>query len=106
MIQLSVTNSTSGVGVSASTGRLKFQILYYDSSGTYLGEFYFTDENNDLTPNRAQIAIVRDAVDKLKAAGVENFLAMASAFVYPSDYPTTTNYVVPDPYEEYDTYIE
>lgn len=46
MIQLSVTNSTSGVGVSASTGRLKFQILYYDSSGTYLGEFYFTDENN------------------------------------------------------------
>ena len=67
---------------------------------------YTVDENNDLKPNRAQIAIVRDAVDKLKAAGVENFLAMASAFVYPSDYPTTTNYVVPDPYEEYDTYIE
>ena len=67
---------------------------------------YSVDENNELTPNRAQIAIVRDAVEKLKAAGVENFLAMASSFVYPSDYPTTTNYVVPDPYEEYDTYIE
>ena len=67
---------------------------------------YGVDENNELIPNRSQIGIVRDAVDKLKAAGVENFLAMATSFVYPADYPTTTLYVVPDPYEEYETYLE
>ena len=67
---------------------------------------YEVDENNNLIPNRSQIAIVRDAVDRLKAAGVENFLAMATSFVYPADYPTTTLYVVPDPYEEYETYLE
>ena len=66
---------------------------------------YVVDENDDLIPNIAQIAIVRDAVDRLKAAGVENFLAMTTSFMYPTDYPTTTGYVVPDPYEEYEMYI-
>ena len=70
------------------------------------GALYTVDENNELTPNRAQFAIIRDAVDKLKAAGVENFLSMTTSFIYPADYPTTTNYVVPDPYEEYETYLE
>lgn len=46
MLQLSVANSTSGVSVPSTTGRLKFQILYYDSSDNYLGEFFFTDEGN------------------------------------------------------------
>lgn len=46
MIQISITNSASGVSVPATMGRLKFQILYYDSSDNYLGEFYFTDEGN------------------------------------------------------------
>ena len=70
------------------------------------GSMFEVDENNELIPNRSQIAIVRDAVDRLKAAGVENLLAMTTSFVYPADYPTTTIYVVPDPYEEYETYIE
>lgn len=46
ILQLSVTNSASGVSVPSTTGRLKFQILYYDSSDNYLGEFFFTDEGN------------------------------------------------------------
>lgn len=46
MIQLSISNSASGVSVPSTTGRLKFQILYYNSSDNYLGEFYFTDEGN------------------------------------------------------------
>ena len=69
-------------------------------------QMYPVNENNEIVPNRGQIAIVRDAVDRLKAAGVENFLAMTTSFVYAADYPTTTNYVVPDPYEEYEKYIE
>ena len=46
MIQISITNSANGVSVPYSTGRLNFQILYYDSSDNYLGEFIFTDEGN------------------------------------------------------------
>ena len=69
------------------------------------GDLYSVDENDDIIANQAKISIVRDAVNRLKASGVENFLAMATAFVYPKDYPTTTGYVVPDPYEEYDMYI-
>ena len=69
------------------------------------GDLYSVDENDEIIANQAKISIVRDAVNRLKASGVENFLAMATAFVYPKDYPTTTGYVVPDPYEEYDMYI-
>ena len=69
------------------------------------GDMYPVGENDEIVRNQAKIAIVRDAVDRLKASGVENFLAMTTAFVYPKDYPTTTGYVVPDPYEEYDMYI-
>lgn len=46
MMQLSVTNTTSGVSVPSTTGRLKFQIIYYDAYDTQLGEFTFTDYNN------------------------------------------------------------
>lgn len=46
MVQLSITNSASGVSVPSTNGRLKFQILYYDSYDNYLGEFIFTDYNN------------------------------------------------------------
>ena len=65
-------------------------------------DMYPVDENDEVVRNQSKIAIVRDAVDRLKAAGVENFLSMTTSFVYPKDYPTTTGYVVPDPYEEYD----
>lgn len=68
-------------------------------------QLYSVDENDVLIPNRAKLSIIRDAVDKLKAAGVKDFLAMTSSFVYPTNYSTTTSYVVPDPYEEYDMYI-
>lgn len=68
-------------------------------------DMYLVDEDDEIVRNHAKIAIVRDAVDRLKASGVENFLAMTTVFVYPKDYPTTTGYVVPDPYEEYDMYI-
>lgn len=69
------------------------------------GDIYQADENDDLTPNQSKISILHDAIDKLKAAGVKNFLALCTSFVYPADYPTTTGYVVPDPYEEYDMYV-
>lgn len=69
------------------------------------GDLYSVDENDEVVANQAKISIVRDAVNRLKASGVEDFLAMATAFVYPKEYPTTTGYVVPDPYEEYDMYI-
>ena len=69
------------------------------------GDLYSVDENDEVVANQAKISIVRDAVNRLKASGVENFLALATAFVYPKEYPTTTGYVVPDPYEEYDMYI-
>ncbi|MBE7080614.1 MAG: hypothetical protein E7371_05185 [Clostridiales bacterium] len=69
------------------------------------GDLYPVDEDDVVVPNRAKIALVRDAVDRLKAAGVKDFLAMSTAFVYPKDYPVTTGYVVPDPYEEYDMYL-
>ena len=68
-------------------------------------DLYLVDENDNLIDNQAKLAIVRDAIDRLKASGVENFLAMATTFVYPLGYPTTTCYVVPDPYEEYDMYL-
>ena len=61
------------------------------------GDLYSVDEDDEIIANQAKISIVRDAVNRLKASGVENFLAMATAFVYPNDYPTTTGYVVPDP---------
>ena len=68
-------------------------------------DLYLVDENDELIKNHAKLAIIRDAVDRLKAAGIEDFLAMTTVFLYPKDYPTTTGYVVPDPYEEYDMYI-
>lgn len=46
MIQLSITNSASGVSVPSSYGRLYFQIMCYDSYDNFIGEFKFTDNNN------------------------------------------------------------
>ena len=62
-------------------------------------------ENDDLTVNQKYYLVMKDHVDKLKEAGVENFLLMFTSFVYPTGYVPSTGYVVPDPNEEYDDYI-
>ena len=46
MIQLSVTNSQTGVSIPSTYGRLYFQIMCYDAYDNFIGEFKFTDENN------------------------------------------------------------
>lgn len=69
-------------------------------------DLFVVDENNNLSFDAARLEIFHDAVNKLKAAGVEYFLAMTSAFVYPYDYVASSNYVIPDPYEEYEEYLE
>lgn len=46
MIQLSVTNSQTGVSIPSTYGRLYFQIMCYDAYDNFIGEFKFTDDNN------------------------------------------------------------
>ena len=46
MVQLSITNSSSGVSIPSTYGRLVFQITCYDSYDNYIGEFIFSDNNN------------------------------------------------------------
>ena len=62
-------------------------------------------DHDDLTVNQGYYNVMKDHVDSLVEAGVENFLCMYSAYVYPTGYVPTTGYVVPDPNEEYDDYI-
>jgi len=62
-------------------------------------------EEDDLTINQIYYNVMLDHIEKLKEAGVENFLLMFTAFVYPTGYSTSTGYVVPNPKEEYDYYI-
>ena len=46
MIQLSITNSASGVSFPSTNGKLVFQIMCYDAYDNYIGEFIFSDDNN------------------------------------------------------------
>ena len=62
-------------------------------------------EEDDLHVNQIYYNVMKDHVDKLVNVGVENFLLLYTAFVYPTGYVPTTGYVVPDPREEYDYYI-
>lgn len=62
-------------------------------------------ENDDLHINQKYYLVMKDHVDKLKEAGVENFLLLFTSFVYPTGYIPSTGYVVPDPNEEYEDYI-
>ena len=55
--------------------------------------------------NAAQAAAYHDLIDKLSAQGVTRFVAMSGAWIYPYDYPCTTFCCIPDPQEEYDSYI-
>ena len=61
--------------------------------------------NDNLSINQQYYSVMKDHIDKLKEAGVENFLMMFSSFVYPTGYVPSTGYVVPNPNEEYDDYI-
>lgn len=65
---------------------------------------FTTTEDDDLIFNQTYLKNMHDHVDKLKAAGVNNFLCLYSSFVYPFDYATTDNYCVPDPTLETDMY--
>ena len=71
-----------------------------------LSGLFNVDENNELHVNHKYYLVMKDHIDKLKDAGVENFLIMYSSFIYPLGYATTTGYVVPDPREEYEEYIQ
>lgn len=62
-------------------------------------------EEDDLHLNQIYYSVMKDHVEKLQEAGVENFLLMFTAFVYPTGYVPTTGYVVPNPREEYDFYL-
>ena len=62
-------------------------------------------EEDDLSVNLKYYNTMRDHITKLQEAGVENFLCMYTAFVYPTGYVPTTGYVVPDPREEYEDYM-
>ena len=62
-------------------------------------------ENDELIVNQKYYSVMRDHVDQIKAAGVENFLIMYTSYVYPYGYNPSTGYVVPDPYEEYESYV-
>ena len=68
------------------------------------GLFSVGDED-DLHVNHLYYLTMKDHIDKLKDAGVENFLLLYTSFVYPTGYAPSTGYVVPDPREEYDFYI-
>ncbi len=70
-----------------------------------LSGLFTVGDNDDLHLNQHYYLVMKDHIDKLKAVGVENFLLMVTAFVYPTGYIPTTGYVVPDPNEEYEEYI-
>ena len=70
-----------------------------------LSGLFTVGEEDDLHINMKYYNVMKDHIDKLKAVGVENFLCMYSAFVYPTGYVPSTGYVVPDPREEYEDYL-
>lgn len=63
-------------------------------------------EDNELSVNLKYKTIMEDHVNKLKEAGVKNYLVMYTAYVYPYGYIPSTGYVVPDPNEEYEQYLQ
>jgi hypothetical protein len=67
-----------------------------------LSGLFTVGDNDDLHLNQHYYLVMKDHIDKLKAVGVENFLLMVTAFVYPTEYIPTTGYVVPYPNEEYE----
>lgn len=70
-----------------------------------LNGLFIVGENDELFVNQKYYSVMKDHVQKLKDAGIENFLLLFSSFVHPTGYVPTTGYVVPDPNEEYDDYI-
>lgn len=85
----------------------KVQALNAKSSRLWiaLSGLFNVGDNDDLSINQQYYSVMKDHVDKLKEAGIENFLMMFSSFVYPTGYVPSTSYVVPDPNEEYEDYI-
>ena len=61
-------------------------------------------EDDDLEFNQTYLKNMHDHVDRLHNVGVENFLVMYTAFVFPYDYATADGYCVPDPRTEEDMY--
>ena len=70
-----------------------------------LSGLFSVGEEDDLHVNQKYYLTMKDHIDKLKEAGVKNFLILYSSYVYPTGYVPTTGYVVPNPKEEYEEYI-
>lgn len=70
-----------------------------------LSGLFTVGENDELQLNQKYYLVMKDHIDKLKDAGVENFLMLYSSYLHPTGYVPTTGYVVPNPREEYNEYI-
>ena len=70
-----------------------------------LSGLFTVGENDTIRVNQKYYLIMKDHIDKLKVAGVENFLILYSSYIHPIGYVPSTGYVVPDPREEYEEYI-
>ena len=71
-----------------------------------LGNLFNVDEENNLSFNVKYLNGVKDYVKAVTDAGCDHLLALVTSFIYPSDYSTSTGYVVPDPNEETEYYCE
>ena len=70
-----------------------------------LSGLFTVGEEDDLHVKQSYYLVMKDHINKLKEAGVENFLILYTSYVYPTGYVPTTGYVVPNPREEYEEYI-